>query len=204
MTDLFALLGLPRRPWLDADAVQNAFLARSADVHPDRCHHAPTAEREAATRRFADLNGACACLRDPRERLAHLLLLARGRAPGEVAEVPADALTLFMEVATQCRAADRFLARREAETSPLLKAALFREGVDWSARLQDLHRRLSEHARNALAAIQALDARWPGVDAPPPAAELLDEAGRLHRSLTYATRWTGQVEERLQRLMLPD
>ena len=40
MTDAFALLSEPRRPWLDAEALKARFLPLSAAVHPDRVHSA--------------------------------------------------------------------------------------------------------------------------------------------------------------------
>jgi len=36
MTDYFALLDEPRRPWLDVSSLKQKFLARSSEVHPDR------------------------------------------------------------------------------------------------------------------------------------------------------------------------
>ena len=36
MTDCFALLGEPRCPWLDAEALKSRFLVLSAEAHPDR------------------------------------------------------------------------------------------------------------------------------------------------------------------------
>jgi hypothetical protein len=38
MTDCFDLLGEPRRPWLDAEALKSRFLLLSAEAHPDRVH----------------------------------------------------------------------------------------------------------------------------------------------------------------------
>jgi hypothetical protein len=36
MQDAFALLNEPRRPWLEAEALKQKFLALSSAVHPDR------------------------------------------------------------------------------------------------------------------------------------------------------------------------
>ena len=82
MTDCFALPAEPPRPWLDADALKAKFLARSAEVHPDRVHSAPEAERAAAQERYTALNAAFNTLREPKDRLQHLLELELGAKPG--------------------------------------------------------------------------------------------------------------------------
>ena len=45
MTDNFALLNEPRRPWLEANLLKQKFLALSADFHPDRIHNASESEK---------------------------------------------------------------------------------------------------------------------------------------------------------------
>ncbi len=75
MTDYFALLDEPRRPWLEPDSLKARFLALSAQVHPDRLHNAPEAQKQAANEQYAELNSAYRCLREPKERLQHLLEL---------------------------------------------------------------------------------------------------------------------------------
>jgi curved DNA-binding protein CbpA len=79
--DNFALLGQPRLPWLDPVALKAAFLEQSARLHPDRVQAAGAEEKAAATARFAELNAAYNCLREPKERLLHLLELERARRP---------------------------------------------------------------------------------------------------------------------------
>lgn len=81
MTDAFALLSESRRPWLDADALKSRFLPLSAEVHPDRVHSASEAEKAAANTRYAELNAAYNTLREPRDRLLHLLELEAGGKP---------------------------------------------------------------------------------------------------------------------------
>ena len=58
MTDYFALLNEPRRPWLDPDSLKKKFLALAAGIHPDRIHNADELEKAEANRRYAELNAA--------------------------------------------------------------------------------------------------------------------------------------------------
>ena len=88
MTDNFLLLDEPRRPWLDADALKRKFLARSAEVHPDRTHNAAESEKLAANQRYTALNAAYNCLREPKDRVRNLLELELGQKPSDLTSVP--------------------------------------------------------------------------------------------------------------------
>jgi len=103
MTDYFALLKEQRRPWIDPDLLRQKFLALSAEVHPDRVHGAQESEKRAAQERYAELNAAYNCLREPKERLAHLLELETGAKPKQVQNVPPDLMDAFMEITNICR-----------------------------------------------------------------------------------------------------
>jgi DnaJ-domain-containing protein 1 len=203
MTDYFALLEEPRRPWLDADALKRKFLARSSEVHPDRIHGASEPERSLAHQRYTELNAAYTCLREPRDRLRHLLELELGRQPTDLQEVPSELADLYMEVAAVCREADRFLARRSLVTSPLLQARSFSEAQNWIERLTLMQRRSAELHGDALRQLQTLDAAWSVQETAGPAhAALLDELGNLCRQLGFVSRWSRQIQERLF-LLLP-
>ena len=78
MTDYFALLNEPRRPWIDSEALKARFLVLTAEAHPDRVHNALPAKKKSAHERYTELNTAYLCLREPRESLRHLLELERG------------------------------------------------------------------------------------------------------------------------------
>ena len=78
MTDYFALLDEPRRPWLEPEALKTKFLKLAAEIHPDRKHGAGKIEKAAANRSYAELNAAFNCLAEPKLRLLHLLELERG------------------------------------------------------------------------------------------------------------------------------
>ena len=85
MTDNFALLNEPRRPWLDVDLLKQKFLARASGAHPDRVHNASDSEKAEVTKRYIELNAAYNCLADPKLRLLHLLELELGAKPNLVA-----------------------------------------------------------------------------------------------------------------------
>src|SRR5580704_17653109 len=106
MTDYFKLLEQPRRPWLDVDALKQTFLARSSQIHPDRVHNAPEAERQAAGERYAKLNTAYQCLREPKARLRHLLELESGARSADIQQVPPALTERFFEIGRLCREAD--------------------------------------------------------------------------------------------------
>lgn len=92
MTDAFALLQLPRRPWLDTDEVRAAFQRLAASAHPDR---------SGSTADFTELTRAYETLRDPAPRLRHFLALEQpGLAAGEV---PADLVDWFPRVAHELK-----------------------------------------------------------------------------------------------------
>src|SRR3954451_20044946 len=121
MTDYFQLLQEPRRPWLDPEALRKKFLEISSAVHPDRVHNAADIEKQAANVRYIELNAAYQTLREPKERLLHLLTLETGSKPKEVQALLPGAMDLFLEVAGKCREVDLFLGERNGVTSPLLK-----------------------------------------------------------------------------------
>ena len=104
MTDHFALLNEPRRPWVDPDSLKQKFLALSAEVHPDRVHNSGDSEKQRAQERYTDLNAAYNCLREPKSRLQHLLELELGVKPGNVQSIPPDLMDVFLEVSQACRA----------------------------------------------------------------------------------------------------
>ncbi len=132
MPDAFALLDEPRRPWLDAEALKEKFLPLSSAVHPDRTHNAPDAEKQMTTERYAELNAAYTTLREPRNRLLHLLELETGAKPSDIQRIPPGTMDLFVEVGQLCRDIDAFMSERAKVTSPLAESANVRarHGMD--------------------------------------------------------------------------
>jgi len=202
--DNFALLGQPRQPWLDPDALKAAFLEQSARLHPDRVHAASAEEQAAATTRFAELNGAYNCLRNPKERLLHLLELESGAPPANVQTIPGDTMDLFMETGQICRQTDQFLAAKAKVSSPLMQAQMFEQALDWTSRLQELQSRIQLRRDQLLAELPAMNDAWmsaPPVPSPARAGALpLDRLEAVARTLSYIARCEGQIHERLAQL----
>lgn len=204
MIDYFAELGEARRPWLDESSLHARFLKLSAACHPDRVHGASTAERDSAQERFTALNAAYQCLRQPRSRVAHLLALEQGREPSRIVSVPADAMELFTRVGSECHATDRFLEERSKVESPILKVQLFERGMELSDRLMHLQKSLAEAQSQLEQELKDLNAAWESssdsgsVDR---ATRLpLAELERIQQLLSYYSRWTEQLHERIARL----
>ncbi|MEW6306017.1 MAG: DnaJ domain-containing protein [Verrucomicrobiota bacterium] len=206
MTDYFALLQEPRRPWLDPDALKAKFQTLSAAVHPDRVHQASSAEKHAANERFAELNEAVNCLREPKERLLHLLTLETGAKPKEIQNIPNEAMELFAEVAKVCREADAVLAEKSQFTSPLMKVQFFQRGMEWTDKLSALQGRLQSQRAQLLAELKTQNTTWdsaPPIGSPERASALpLARLEQIYRTLSYLTRWANQIQERVVQLSL--
>ncbi|MEI9961570.1 MAG: hypothetical protein WDM76_10705 [Limisphaerales bacterium] len=144
MTDNFALLDEPRRPWIDSDSLKQKFLALATAAHPDKQSSISDTAKNADSRRYAELNAAYSCLAEPKSRLLHLIELERGTKPADIQQIPPALADLFAEVANTCRSADIFLAEKSKVTSPLLQVQLFERAQEWIEKLNLLQRKLNE------------------------------------------------------------
>ena len=199
MTDYFALLSEPRRPWLEAEALKQKFLDRGAELHPDRSHVAGAEAAATAAKSFAELIAAYTCLAEPKSRLLHLLELERGAKPKDIEQIPGTLADVFAEVATACRGADGFLTEKGRVTSPLLLVEWFGRSQEWVDKLQALQRELTDLHGKLLAELKAVDDRWQPAAAPARPAILAD-LEKLYRLFGYFNRWNKQIQERLVRL----
>src|SRR5215470_8209033 len=94
----FEVLGLPQRFALDAAAIEENYLRRSRELHPDYHQQAAASEQRASMELTAALNDAYATLRDPFRRADYLLTLAGGPAASELRDMPADFLEEMLEL----------------------------------------------------------------------------------------------------------
>ena len=198
VTDYFALLAEPRRPWLDSDSLKQKFLALSADAHPDRVHNANASEKEAAQQRYTALNTAYGCLREPKDRLRHLLELEMGEKPKDIQSIPSDLMDFFMEVSQICRQTDSFLAEKNASASPLLQVQMFERSQEWTEKLMALQKALNSRREQLESELKILDAGWKVAERQD--AAVLQRLEVIYRLFSYYARWDGQIQERIVQL----
>jgi curved DNA-binding protein CbpA len=201
MTDHFALLNEPRRPWLEPELLKAKFLKLAAEAHPDKQHGSSEAEKSPANRRYAELSAAYNCLAEPKSRLLHPIELELGAKPKDVQQIPPPLADLFAEVATVYRNADGFLAEKSQVASPLLQVQLFERGQDWVEKLNVLQRKLNEPREQLTGELKSLDERWMTADAVSH-RELLPKLEELYRLFGYFNRWNSQIQERIVQLTL--
>ena len=192
MTDYFALLDQPRRPWLDPDELKEAFHAKSLQLHPDaqRADGAATAVSDSA---FAELNDAYQVLQDPKRRIQHLLSL-EGRMPPRDASVPHDLADLFPVIASITHAVEPLLEKFENATNPLSRSLLkpqvlyARTRVDESLqRLRELHANSTDELRRLSSGREPRAEDW---------AALHD----LYLRFSYLSRWMSELEDKQVKL----
>lgn len=203
--DNFALLEQLRRPWIEAEPLKAKFLALSSVVHPDRLHTAEEHDRKMANDRYAALNAAYSCLRDTKERLGHLLQLEFGTKPGDVQKIPSAAMDLFMEVGNTLREVDGFLTQRAKVTSPLIKAQMFQNAMEWTDRLNLLQQKINGNRELVFAELKEMNTAWESAPAEGPqrASTLpLARLEEIYREVSFIGRWTEQIQQRIVQLSL--
>ena len=200
MVDYFALLDEPRRPWLDPEVLQARFQTLAASVHPDRVHLSGEQEKQAANRCYAELNAAYQCLRDPKDRLRHLLELERESKIEVLQNISPDTMDLSMQISQLCRETDGFLAEKAKVTAPLLKVQLFERGILLMDRLNLTLGQLDVRREALIVQLRNLNMAWE--TAPPVGSSTrihVLPCGRLehiYRDFSYLKRWTQQLQER--------
>ena len=146
------------------------------------------------------MNAAYNTLREPRDRLLHLIELEQGAKPSDIQRIPPSTMDLFVEVGQLCRDVDAFLAERRNVTSPLLKVQMFERGMEWTDKLQALQQRINARRDELATELQQMNAVW---DAAPPigspqrvAALPMERLEQIYRVFSYIARWSEQLQER--------
>lgn len=194
MTDYFALLGQPRRPWIDAEKLKQAFHQKTLQAHPDAQRaNGDSGEAEAA---FAAINDAYQVLQDPKRRLQHLLALHGDTGKSSAAVAPADLEELFPQIAALTQELARTSEQAAAATSALGRSLLKPQLLQVRQRLSDMLELLLSWKANADAALQEIDNEWTNEG-----GEQLPRLRELYVRYSYLQRWIGQLEE--HRMQLP-
>lgn len=202
--DCFARFGESRRPWIDGEALRARFVETSAERHPDRFHGEEESVRQEADRRYAEINEAYQVLREPRSRLLHLIELETGAKPRDIQKIPPGTMDLFVEVGQLCRDVDGFLQNRAKVLSPMLKVRLFTEGMGWVEKLKALQAKVSAREAELDRELRSMNEVWGAAPSPGTSERAgalpLGRLEEIYRVMSYAGRWTGQIQERLVQL----
>lgn len=200
MTDNFLLFDEPRRPWIDVDLLKKKFHQFSSTVHPDKVHDSSVSEKTAANKSYADMNAAYNCLREPKERLLHLLEVEQGEKPKDIQRIPPGTMDLFVEVGQTCRDVDAFIVEKSTVTSPLLKVQMFERAMEWTDKLNLLQQKINAKREELTAELQQMNSIWesaPAVGSPERLKALpLERLEQIYRVFSYIARWTEQIQER--------
>ena len=180
MTDYFALLQQPRKPWLDPDQLKQRYEERTLSDHPDRVGAG------ASSGDFAAINEAYRALQDPKLRLQHLLRL-EGHDPGNSPTIPAELLNLFSRIGNFVETTDRLLPRARAAQNALAKSLIHSEILSSRQEAAEILRQVRKLHVDAVNQTRALNESW---------TEALPEIASLCRRFAYLGRWIEQVEER--------
>lgn len=197
MTDHFAVLGQPRRPWLDADLLKERFHEFSAAVHPDHVHNQDAPVRQQADARYVGLNAAYQCLRNPKARLEHLLQLESGSKPGDLRAIPDDVVQLFGEVGTLLRDTHGLIAEKAQVTSSILKVGLLEKAVPHLEKISRLQAAIQTRLNGVTDDLRTLDRNWDEcLRDPARRAAALATSERLYHLFGFFDRWARQLQER--------
>ncbi len=153
-TDYFALFEMPRKLWIEMNALEQKFLQLSWKLHPDNFVNAAETERELSLKRSSELNDAYRTLRDPVARVEYLLGLENMRKEGEHKQkAPPE---LLEEVFELNESLDEL---REAKSSggdlSRLKPRLESAEKNFAEKLAEVDAQLQETARDWDAAVDA-------------------------------------------------
>lgn len=193
MVDCFALLDVERRPWLNPEELKQRFIEISARLHPDKLQDNP-----ATGEGYAEANAAYNRLKEPKERLQHLIELERGEKPRDLQQIPPGLMELFMRAGQLCREADVHIARAAGVASPLLKVELFEAGQVLVERLTAFQSEARTWQGELEARLREADRHWKQGER----EELLGELEELYRLFGFSSRWNAQIQERIVRLSL--
>jgi curved DNA-binding protein CbpA len=190
MTDYFAVLQQPRRPWLDPDKLKQQYQEIALNEHPDRKPLDVSADPNTATPDFAAVNEAYRVLNNPKLRLQHLLSLETN-ASSETSTIPADLMEPFMQAAALIPHADGLLQKLRGATNALSKSLLRPEMTKVQVRTALLVKDLQKSYDLAIEQLRRLDEVWDSKR-----SETIEQLRILSRRFAYLERWLEQLRER--------
>ena len=188
MTDYFALLDQPRRPWLDPEKLRHAFHQKTLREHPDA--QASASDAAYVEAEFAQINDAHQTLQDPKLRLQHLLALEGHTLSSRFDAVPKEIGDLFPAIASVTQDASRIAEKASGTTSALSRSLLTPEIVQLRTTIETLLETLAGLHAAADGELQRISAGFVEGD-----EETIAALHRLYVRYSYLRRWMAQLEE---------
>ena len=188
MTDYFAVLHQPRRPWLDPDELKQKYQELTLANHPDRTRSTGPGPD------FAAITEGYRVLSDDRLRIQHLLKI-EGQTIESGQTVPGEFIDLFTEIGDFVRTTDDLLERSAKTQNALGKSLLRAEILGGQKRGEEILSKLTRLHDEALHELRSLNDLWTNDQ-----GRALAKLSELHQRLAYLTRWIEQVRERQFRL----
>lgn len=142
MTDLFAVLGFPRSPWLDAEELKQR-------------HHALMADEASANCSPTILNEARRTLQNPALRIRHFLALEF--PDHQPTAQPHQDWDFFLQVGDATRQATELASRKSSLSHPLARAALQKEILNQRDTLLTLKAEIEKRLAAADERLQAFE-----------------------------------------------
>lgn len=188
MSDFFALFGLPAKAVLDAETLQEAYLAATRAAHPDQAGGDSLAA--------AELNAALETLKAPHTRLKHLL---EHHASVAWKAVPLEGalMSIFEKLGPLLQRTSGFLKKKQAAATALGKALLAPEELRLREELEELGLAIDDRWTQLEQNLPGLDARLAAGD-----DSAWQEVQATQARFAYLNKWRGQVRESLLGLML--
>jgi molecular chaperone HscB len=171
-TDFFTIFEMPRKLWIDIEALERKFLQLSWKLHPDNFVNASVDERELSLERSSKLNDAYRTLQDPIARVEYLLAIEGERKEGEKKQqAPPELLEEVFELN------ESLDAWREAKAAGGEVGSL-------KARLQGAEKAFGEKLNEVDSQLQHIAREWDAaVDGKAEAAALKALMARMNESL---------------------
>jgi curved DNA-binding protein CbpA len=191
MTDHFAVLDQPRRPWLNPDRLKQKYQQLALNEHPDRKGRRTEAPPTLEEPTFADITEAYRVLSNPKLRVNHLLSLSGEDIDFETASVTTELADIFMGAATLVLEIDALLQKRQAATSALGKSLLKSEVAASQTQLKKLLEQLDQLHSDSIRDLQKADRAWKKNP-----SETAAELRKLAQRFGYLERWMGQLREK--------
>ncbi len=188
-TDYFAVLGIPRRPWVESEALKERFRNITVSSHPDLGGN---------EEQFALATTAHRTLQQPSLRLRHLLdlELPQGSQGGNGAtEIPEALAERFLNIATLRREVDAFVNQEAKTTTPVARAVLASERFMMQRDVRTALGEVEGWYEDRLHAIKEIDETWETAR-----AEAIPRLAALQQELAYLEKWAKQLRDLLPRL----